>query len=650
MARTAHRTLIISAAFALASWALAAGAPVLAAAPAEQAGPSLPPAEYKPLPVGTKVTYDTWSYTVTKSDGYDITYKTNSGDWRHDYAVFGRHGDGAYGMSSEWKASLNDENKAALESFWPPKVGNKIVLNLEDEIPQLSAYVGESTRNWTVTLEVLGTAFLDLNSFRYPTYVIREHAISELVSSYETEISALEYSETKWYNSESGLILKSVKDWTRGPKKGEQEEYSLVRVRFPPGTKTNVLAGTTIPAGAGAGSDARLTAEVARLKREAEAKQKAMEALEAVKGSGSEELRRQREEQKRLMAQVARLTEEAEERRRAEEKRKAEKEARLKAEAERQRKAKVATRAAAPASDLQRQIAVLKQLRDGGLITGREFDFRKKGLLDRFVGAPKTATARLTAPKSPAAVLQARLAKYSGINFGRYYALVIGNNEYKHLPNLKTAADDARAVADILRDTYDFKVTLLINATRADIVDALDDFREKLDDTTNLLIYYAGHGWLDEGADQGYWLPVDAKSNRRSKWVANSTITGALRALNAKHVMVVADSCYSGTLIRGIKIKENTPDYIRRMAGKRARLALTSGGLEPVADSGGGKHSPFAAAFIDVLKANTSVIDGTQMFSQMRRPVILNADQTPQYSDVRRAGHEGGDFLFVRRR
>ncbi len=60
MARTAHRTLIISAAFALASWALVAGAPVFAATPAEQAGPQLPPAEYKPLPKGTKVEYGTW--------------------------------------------------------------------------------------------------------------------------------------------------------------------------------------------------------------------------------------------------------------------------------------------------------------------------------------------------------------------------------------------------------------------------------------------------------------------------------------------------------------------------------------------------------------------------------------------------------------
>ncbi len=79
MARTAHRTLIISAAFAVLSWALVAGAPVLAATTAEQTGPSLPPADYKPLPVGTKVTYDTWSYTVTTSDGYNIRFKTDAG-------------------------------------------------------------------------------------------------------------------------------------------------------------------------------------------------------------------------------------------------------------------------------------------------------------------------------------------------------------------------------------------------------------------------------------------------------------------------------------------------------------------------------------------------------------------------------------------
>jgi len=53
---------------------------------------------------------------------------------------------------------------------------------------------------------------------------------------------------------------------------------------------------------------------------------------------------------------------------------------------------------------------------------------------------------------------------------------------------------------------------------------------------------------------------------------------------------------------------------------------------------------------MDAMKSNRSIMDGTQLFSKMRRPVIVNAEQTPQYSDVRNAGHDGGDFLFVRRR
>ena len=41
---------------------------------------------------------------------------------------------------------------------------------------------------------------------------------------------------------------------------------------------------------------------------------------------------------------------------------------------------------------------------------------------------------------------------------------------------------------------------------------------------------------------------------------------------------------------------------------------------------------------------------GRRVNPPARRPVILNSDQTPQYSEVGKAGHEGGDFLFVRRR
>jgi hypothetical protein len=55
----------------------------------------------------------------------------------------------------------------------------------------------------------------------------------------------------------------------------------------------------------------------------------------------------------------------------------------------------------------------------------------------------------------------------------------------------------------------------------------------------------------------------------------------------------------------------------------------------------------FAKAFLDTLRGNTEVLDGHALFTELSRKVVVNAEQTPQYSDVRNAGHEGGEFLFV---
>ena len=241
-------------------------------------------------------------------------------------------------------------------------------------------------------------------------------------------------------------------------------------------------------------------------------------------------------------------------------------------------------------------------------------------------------------------------SQFAGIDFGAYHALIIGIDDYENLPKLKTAVRDAKAVAAMLENNYGFKVSMLIDPERADIIDALDEYRETLGPTDNLLIYYAGHGWLDEESGEGYWLTRSAKKNRRSRWISNATITNTLKVLSAKHVMVVADSCYSGTLTRSAAIGFRDKEYYRRMASKQARVAMVSGGLEPVADDSSHGNSPFATAFLDALRKNPDVIDGTRLFSEIRRPVILNAQQTPQYSDVRNAGHEGGDFLFVRRK
>ena len=300
---------------------------------------------------------------------------------------------------------------------------------------------------------------------------------------------------------------------------------------------------------------------------------------------------------------------------------------------------------------LKQQLSILKQLHSDGLIDDEQYKVKQETLLSRFLGLntePPTKVASAAKPQISAR--KKVLERYNDVEFGNYHALVIGSNDYKHLPKLTTAETDAQSVAKTLKNKYEFKVKTLINPKRQDILDQFDAYRERLTGNDNLLIYYAGHGYLDEQTNRGYWMPVDARPNRRSAWLANSDITATLKGLKANHVMVVSDSCYSGTLTRGLVIKKKTPDYVREVVSKKARVVITSGGLEPVEDKSGGENSPFATVFLDVLNSNEGVLDGTQMFNKMRRPVMLKTEQTPAYSDVRRAGHEGGDFLFVRRR
>lgn len=265
--------------------------------------------------------------------------------------------------------------------------------------------------------------------------------------------------------------------------------------------------------------------------------------------------------------------------------------------------------------------------------------------------APPAPSVAPTPGTSAAAGAAPSLAVPPGTEFGRYHALLIGNNGYRHLPRLASAQSDVRAIAQVLQQQYGFDVKILENASRDDVLLALEGYRHTLTDRDNLLIYYAGHGWLDEEADEGYWLPVDATSDSSINWIPNATLTSAFKAIHAKHVLVVADSCYSGKLTRGIAVRNRTPDYLTRMASKRARMVISSGGLEPVLDGGGasGEHSVFATAFLDALRENQDIVDTTSLFSRIRREVMLHADQTPELADIRKSGHEGGDFLFVPR-
>jgi uncharacterized caspase-like protein len=237
---------------------------------------------------------------------------------------------------------------------------------------------------------------------------------------------------------------------------------------------------------------------------------------------------------------------------------------------------------------------------------------------------------------------------------GGYYALVIGNNDYKSLPRLKTAEADAREVAALLKEFYGFETMLLTNATRGQIVSALSAYRRKLGPESNLLIYYAGHGFNDKDADKAYWLPVDATRDDTSNWIIADEITTALKVIPSRHVLVVSDSCYSGTLTRGIgealPPASEREQFLQRMLAGRSRTLMASGGDEPVADGGGGNHSVFANALLRGLREiDKGKFTAAELFrSYVEERVAGRAEQTPEYNPLRNSGHQSGDFVFVK--
>ena len=187
--------------------------------------------------------------------------------------------------------------------------------------------------------------------------------------------------------------------------------------------------------------------------------------------------------------------------------------------------------------------------------------------------------------------------------------------------------------------------------TEEDIVAAIETLQRTLTASDNLLIYYAGHGVLDPDTNLGYWLPIDATVDSPANWISNKFVAKLIRGIPAKHVIVVADACYSGSFARGELLSGSGITDVDQLVWLRSRTAFSSGDLEEVLDAGGGNNSLFAHHFLAALNGNTGTVNGIQLAGEVRALVRKEASQTPQYGAVPSAGHdEGADFLFIKRK
>jgi hypothetical protein len=233
---------------------------------------------------------------------------------------------------------------------------------------------------------------------------------------------------------------------------------------------------------------------------------------------------------------------------------------------------------------------------------------------------------------------------------GKYYAILIGIDKYEDpsLTDLDNPVRDAENLYKVLISDYYFdedNVLLIKNAKRTDITNALDKMAEKLTKNDNLLIFYAGHGWWDQEANIGYWLPNDAKLSRKAEWFRNSTLCDYLKEIDSKHTLLIADACFGGAIFKTRSVSMEAPKAIQMLYDLPSRKAMTSGTLTEVPD-----RSTFVKYLIERLEKNEDkYIASEQLFSSFRIAVINNSDVIPQYGEIKNVGDEGGDFIFIKK-
>jgi len=161
-------------------------------------------------------------------------------------------------------------------------------------------------------------------------------------------------------------------------------------------------------------------------------------------------------------------------------------------------------------------------------------------------------------------------------------ALVIGNNDYKNVPKLVKAVNDARTMGDTLKQ-LGFQVMVAENQNRQQFSETLLAFDRVVEPGDTAFFFYAGHGF--EIAGQNYLLPTDvpAATEGQEELVRDASILAdrvveRLQNKKARTAILVFDACRNNPFER---------------AGTRA--VAGGGGLAPMTQLPEGVFSVFSA-------------------------------------------------------
>jgi hypothetical protein len=230
-------------------------------------------------------------------------------------------------------------------------------------------------------------------------------------------------------------------------------------------------------------------------------------------------------------------------------------------------------------------------------------------------------------------------------------ALIIANSNYQNVAQLAGVKKDSQAIQQELAQ-LGYQVTLVDDANRAEMIQVLNQMIQQSNRDDSVLIYYAGHGYVNNGSSVGYWLPTDARIDHGEQWLSTLDVARFINNIAAKQILLVSDSCFSGSLSYEAALQTKTELNKNAVLKRRSVMVLTSGSEEPVADSSSTGLSPFAASFVQSIGqvSKDSDLRGQNLYKNVFQQVTSRFKQYPTYGGLDSAGNMlGGEYIFEKK-
>ena len=242
------------------------------------------------------------------------------------------------------------------------------------------------------------------------------------------------------------------------------------------------------------------------------------------------------------------------------------------------------------------------------------------------------------------------------ITYHESHALVIWAGNYQHWDKLNNIEDEARDVKEAL-EKQGFQVTMVPNPNGDQLWNSLKNFIDNYGyvPDNRLVIFFAGHGTTRQKT-KGYLVPIDApepdddeQGFLKAAYPMQQIVSWA-KVMEAKHVLFVFDSCFSGTIFKQRANSERVPRYIQKVMNKPVRQFLTAGDADEYVPA----KSVFTPLFIRALEGaadsnKDGYVTGWELGLHLRQYLSEYdnvIDQTPQFGTIRDPDLDQGDIVF----